>query len=163
MYICILSALGMAKVKKVAPRPHLVKSKTVLDDETVQAILRNRYEVMARYARTAERAYRQELAQMRNIGLCKRFLLKRRVRKWFGGACSSAYIPQRQQRFAEMYDDSQTLRIYLDLQDGLSAIRERSNRSREQLRSQLQEWCRRAEHSGINPLKEFSVRLRRYT
>ncbi|BDC43775.1 aminotransferase [Paraburkholderia terrae] len=163
MYICILSSLGLAKVKKVAPTPHLVKSKTVLDDDTVQAILRNRYEVMARYARTVERAYRQELDHMRHIGLFERFLLKRGVRKWFGGACVGAHSHRRQQRLAEMYDGSQTLRIYLDLHDGLLAIWERSNRSREQLRSQLQEWCRRAEHSGINPLREFSVCLRQYT
>jgi stearoyl-CoA desaturase (Delta-9 desaturase) len=62
-----------------------------------------------------------------------------------------------------MYDGSQTLSIYLDLHDAMLAIWERSNRSREQLRSQLQEWCRRAEHSGINPLREFSVCLRQYT
>jgi stearoyl-CoA desaturase (delta-9 desaturase) len=34
MYIFLLSALGLAKVRKVVPRPHLVKAKTVLDDAT---------------------------------------------------------------------------------------------------------------------------------
>jgi hypothetical protein len=34
--------------------------------------------------------------------------------------------------------------------------------SREQLLSQLQEWCKRAEESGIHALQEFAVRLRRY-
>jgi len=34
--------------------------------------------------------------------------------------------------------------------------------TREQLLHQLQEWCKRAEESGIHALQEFAVRLRRY-
>jgi stearoyl-CoA desaturase (delta-9 desaturase) len=118
MYIFILSALGLAKVKKVAPRPHLVKGKTVLDDATLQAVLRNRYEVMASYTRVTERACRQE--------------------------------------------GDQTLHIYAELREELMAMWERSNVSREQLLLQLQNWCRRAELSGIDALEEFALRLRQY-
>jgi stearoyl-CoA desaturase (delta-9 desaturase) len=118
MYILILSALGLAKVRKVAPRPHLVKGKTVLDDATLQAVLRNRYEVIASYTRVAERACRQECDQQ--------------------------------------------LRIYDELREELVAMWERSNVSREQLLLQLQDWCRRAELSGIDALEEFAVRLRQY-
>jgi stearoyl-CoA desaturase (delta-9 desaturase) len=39
---------------------------------------------------------------------------------------------------------------------------ERSDVSREQLLLQLQDWCRRAELSGIDVLEEFSLRLRQY-
>ncbi|WP_341315745.1 fatty acid desaturase [Paraburkholderia sp. IMGN_8] len=161
MYICILSALGLAKVRKVAPTPHLVKGKMVLDDETVQAILRNRYEVMANYARTAERAFRQELERMGHISRHERFLLMRGVRTWFRGAYA-AQGNRWQRQLMEIYNRNQKLRTYVELRDDLSAIWERSNRSREQLLYQLQEWCRRAEHSGINALEEFSLRLRQY-
>jgi stearoyl-CoA desaturase (delta-9 desaturase) len=34
--------------------------------------------------------------------------------------------------------------------------------SRDQLVGKLQDWCRRAETSGIQPLVEFSQRLRSY-
>ena len=44
----------------------------------------------------------------------------------------------------------------------LAAVWERSNASREQLLKQLQEWCHRAEASGIRQLEEFSLRLRCY-
>jgi stearoyl-CoA desaturase (delta-9 desaturase) len=44
----------------------------------------------------------------------------------------------------------------------LRAVWERSSASREQLVRQLQDWCHRAEASGIRPLVEFSQRLRRY-
>jgi stearoyl-CoA desaturase (delta-9 desaturase) len=158
MYICILSALGLAKVRKVAPTPHLVKGKTLLDDDTVQAILRNRYEVMARYARTAEHAHRQELERMAHISHHERSLLMRGIRKGFRGAYS-AQSDRGQRQLTEMYDRNQKLRVYVELRDDLSAIWDRSNRSGEQLLEQLQEWCRRAEHSGINALEEFSLRL----
>jgi stearoyl-CoA desaturase (delta-9 desaturase) len=44
----------------------------------------------------------------------------------------------------------------------LSALVARSNASREQLVLQLEDWCRRAEESGITALREFSQQLRRY-
>jgi stearoyl-CoA desaturase (delta-9 desaturase) len=118
MYIFILSALGLAKVTKVAPRPHLVKGKTVLDDATLQAVLRNRYEVMASFTKVAKRICRQ--------------------------------------------DGDQKLRICVELRAELAAMWERSNVSREQLLLQLQDWCCRAELSGIDALEAFSLRLRQY-
>jgi stearoyl-CoA desaturase (delta-9 desaturase) len=44
----------------------------------------------------------------------------------------------------------------------LAALWERSMASRDQLLKRLQDWCRRAEASGIAPLADFSQRLRRY-
>jgi stearoyl-CoA desaturase (delta-9 desaturase) len=44
----------------------------------------------------------------------------------------------------------------------LAALWERSSASRGELVSHLQDWCRRAEESGIAPLREFSIRLRSY-
>ena len=44
----------------------------------------------------------------------------------------------------------------------LMTLWERSPLSREQLVRRLQDWCRRAETSGIRPLAEFSQRLRCY-
>jgi stearoyl-CoA desaturase (delta-9 desaturase) len=44
----------------------------------------------------------------------------------------------------------------------LAAIWGRSAATRDQLVRQLQDWCQRAEASGIRPLAEFSERLRSY-
>jgi stearoyl-CoA desaturase (delta-9 desaturase) len=44
----------------------------------------------------------------------------------------------------------------------LAALWGRSTATREQLVKQLQDWCGRAETSGIRPLMEFSQRLRSY-
>jgi stearoyl-CoA desaturase (delta-9 desaturase) len=44
----------------------------------------------------------------------------------------------------------------------LASLWARSTASKEQLLQQLQDWCRRAELSGIAPLQQFSRTLRGY-
>jgi stearoyl-CoA desaturase (delta-9 desaturase) len=44
----------------------------------------------------------------------------------------------------------------------LAEVWGRSTLSKEQLVSMLQDWCQRAEASGIEALREFSLRLKSY-
>lgn len=44
----------------------------------------------------------------------------------------------------------------------LAALWQRSTATQEELIARLQDWCRRAEASGIRQLEEFSLRLRSY-
>ena len=44
----------------------------------------------------------------------------------------------------------------------LAALWGRSTESSEQLLARLQDWCHRAEASGIAPLAQFSLQLKRY-
>ena len=161
MYIRFLSAVGLAKIRKIAPTPRLVKGKVVLDNDTLQAVLRNRCEVMTSYAKAAERVYRQELEQGTRFGRREKFLRIRAFRNRFrqektgrGDACLP-HLPG-------IDEDNPKLRTCMALRDDLSAIWDRSNASREQLLLQLQEWCRCAEQSGLSALEEFSSRLRQY-
>jgi stearoyl-CoA desaturase (delta-9 desaturase) len=48
------------------------------------------------------------------------------------------------------------------MRQDLGAIWERSTASKEQLLRQLQDWCHRAETSGVASLVDFSRRLRSY-
>src|SRR3954454_22350040 len=65
LYICILAALGLATVKKVAPQPRFVEPRAV-DLHTVQAVLANRYDVLSRYAKVAKRTYAHEIERLRH-------------------------------------------------------------------------------------------------
>ncbi|MFX1761286.1 acyl-CoA desaturase [Paraburkholderia sp. A1RI-2L] len=161
MYIRMMQAVGLAKVKKVAPTPRLTKGKLVADHETLQAVLSNRYEVMARYAKAVKLAYRQELAHLKEVGEREKYKLMRGARNWFDKEESSLNEPQKRQ-LPQIFANSQKLRTYIELRNELSAIWERSSASREQLLTQLQDWCHRAEQSGIKALQEFASRLRRY-
>lgn len=161
MYIRIMSAFGLAKVKKVAPTPRLNKPKTVLDQETLQAVLSNRYEVMARYGKAVKRAYRQELVRLKELGSGEKYQLMRGARKWFHKDADGLDEPQKK-LLPEIFANSQKLQTYFQLRQDLAAIWDRSTASREQLLAQLQDWCHRAEQSGIKALQEFAMRLRRY-
>jgi len=65
-------------------------------------------------------------------------------------------------RVAEALKPSQPLQVAVSMRAELIALWERSNASKEQLVRQLQDWCRRAEASGIPSLVDFSRRLRSY-
>ena len=63
---------------------------------------------------------------------------------------------------AEALKNSKALATAVAMRDELAELWARSSASREQLLKQLQDWCHRAEASGVVPLVEFSQRLRRY-
>jgi len=161
MYIRIMSAFRLAKVKKVAPTPRLTTGKLVLDQDTLQAVLANRYEVMARYGKALKRAYRQELAHLKEVGAREKYQLMRGARSWFHKEEAGLDEPQKR-LLPQIFANSQKLKTYIDMRNELAAMWERSNASRDQLLVQLQDWCHRAEASGIKALQEFAMRLRRY-
>ncbi|NML29291.1 DesA family fatty acid desaturase [Paraburkholderia antibiotica] len=161
MYIRIMQAFRLAKVKKVAPTPRLTTGKLVLDQDTLQAVLANRYEVMARYAKAIKRAYRQELAHLKEVGAREKYQVMRGARSWFHKEEAGLNEPQKRQ-LPQIFANSQKLKTYIDMRNELASMWERSNASREQLLVQLQDWCHRAEQSGIKALQDFAMRLRRY-
>ncbi|MCC8394196.1 fatty acid desaturase [Paraburkholderia sp. MMS20-SJTR3] len=161
MYIRIMQAFRLAKVKKVAPTPRLTTGKLVLDQDTLQAVLANRYEVMARYAKAIKRAYRQELAHLKEVGAREKYQVMRGARSWLHKEEAGLNEPQKRQ-LPQIFASSQKLKTYIDMRNELASIWERSNASREQLLAQLQDWCHRAEQSGIKALQDFAMRLRRY-
>ena len=161
MYIRIMSAFRLAKVKKIAPTPRLTTGKLVLDQDTLQAVLANRYEVMARYGKALKRAYRQELAHLKEVGAREKYQVMRGARSWFHKEEAGLDEPQKRQ-LPQIFANSQKLKTYIDMRNELAAMWERSNASRDQLLIQLQDWCHRAEQSGIKALQDFAMRLRRY-
>ncbi|NDB09444.1 MAG: acyl-CoA desaturase, partial [Burkholderiaceae bacterium] len=65
-YICALRSLGLAKVKKVPPKPILSEVRPA-DDKTLEAIIANRYEIMARYSKTLKRCIANEFQHMQEF------------------------------------------------------------------------------------------------
>ncbi len=160
VYIRILSALGLAKVKKVAPAPKFDRKKVVADFETLQSVIANRYDVMAKYAKSVKRAWRDELETLVHKAKLESKFLKS-SRKLLQREPAKLEAPQRQQ-LSELFAHSKALKTMHEMRVELGAIWERSHSSREQLLQQLQDWCARAEASGVKALQEFSLRLRSY-
>jgi len=65
-------------------------------------------------------------------------------------------------RLAEALKNSKALATVVAMRQELAALWERSSASKEQLLRQLQDWCHRADASGIASLQDFSRRLRCY-
>ena len=63
MYIQIMSAVGLAKVKKTPPKPVLSDLRPA-DQSTLEAIIANRYEIMARYSKTLRSFFSNEVQHM---------------------------------------------------------------------------------------------------
>ncbi len=160
LYIRILETLHLAKVKKVAPTPKFLQGKRVADLDTLQAVIANRYDVMAKYAKTLKSTWREELTKMREKGELESGFLKS-ARKLLQREPGKLEAPQKQQ-LSELLANNKALQTIHEMRLELNAIWERSNFSREQLLAQLQDWCVRAEASGIQALQEFSWRLRSY-
>jgi len=160
LYIRSMEIVGLAKVKKVAPEPKFKEIKTVVDLETLQAVITNRYDVMAKYAKSLRRAWREEVASLREKAMFEAQMLKS-TKKLLQREPTKLEAPQ-QQQLSEVLAHSLALKTMHDMRVELGLIWERSTVSREQLVQQLQDWCVRAEASGIQTLREFSLRLRTY-
>jgi len=160
LYIRILEALGLAKVKHVAPTPHFETPKPVVGPDTLQAIIRCRYDVLATYARSLKRTYAEEIGKLRRHSPQEARALQA-VEPWLDRDDKMLHDTERE-RIAELLPKSQALQTMYAMRRELAAVWGRSTASREQLVMQLQDWCRRAEASGIRALAEFSRRLRSY-
>jgi stearoyl-CoA desaturase (delta-9 desaturase) len=158
LYIQILSALGLAKVKKVAPTPRFAEPKPTADAQTLQAVITNRYDVLSRYAKSLKRIYAQELERLGHWSSEAQTLKRFRDAMLRMQQLSEA----ERTRLGDALKQSRMLATALAMRQDLIALWERSNASKEQLVRQLQDWCRRAEASGIPSLVDFSRRLRSY-
>jgi len=158
VYISLLQALGLATVKKVAPTPRFAAAKAVCDHQNLQAVIANRYDVLARYAASVRRTYRQEMERLGHWSAEAESLKPVRRQLTRLHKVSEA----ERTRVAEALKHSKALATAVAMRDELAEIWARSSASREQLLKQLQDWCHKAEASGVVPLVEFSRRLRSY-
>ena len=160
LYISILSFFGLAKVKKVAPEPRFEREKLVADLETLQSVVANRYDVMAKYARSLRQAWAEEIAHIREKSSMEADALKA-SKQLLQREPASLEMDQKQQ-LSEIFKHSAALKTMHEMRAELAALWERSHSSSDQLLAQLRDWCARAEASGIQSLQQFSLRLRSY-
>ncbi len=160
MYITILSFFGLAKVKKIAPAPRFDREKLVADLDTLHSIVANRYDVMAKYARSLRQAWSEEVAHIREKSALEASFLKS-TKQLLQREPASLQSSQ-QQQLSEIFKHSAALKTMHEMRVELAALWERSHSSSDQLLAQLRDWCARAEASGIRSLQQFSQRLRSY-
>ncbi len=162
-YIRVLQALGLAKVRRVAPRLRLrtpVAADTLGPDQ-LQGIIAHRYEVLARYSGVIKAAVAHELKALKLRQRRGERLLLRRCRKWLVRD-AAALAPGEQAQVDRALSLAPALSTLVQMRRELTALWESSSASSEQLLTDLRAWCQRAQASGIVGLEEFALRLGRY-
>lgn len=161
MYISILSFFGLAKVKKLAPKVRQVAEKE-LDEASLQAIIANRYALVAKYARLAKKTISEEVAHLKEQAKLPQmgFHPVRRIRVWLKQDAKDTPVEEKTHLEAVLSQSPVLEKVYVMRQE-LACLWERSNLTAEQLLQHLRDWCHKAEQSGIAALQEFARRLKR--
>ncbi|ERE00241.1 MULTISPECIES: DesA family fatty acid desaturase [Chromobacteriaceae] len=158
MYIRMLEICGLAKVRKVAPQLAHDPSRPQLDLEHLQAIIANRYAIASRYARELKAECGAELAKL-SLPELPQVNLPRKMKVWLKQDAKDLPECDRDQ-LARILEQSHVLATIYNMRQELTRLWERSSLTREQLLQELQDWCARAEASGIAALQRFSQNLR---
>jgi stearoyl-CoA desaturase (delta-9 desaturase) len=158
-YIRAFELLGWAKVRKTAPQLQTGPIKPLADSKTLEAIIANRYEVMATYAKALRSACSTEMERLQAQGNNARLADFKIAKRWLhrdDALIPTAFKPQ----LASAMSESPKLAKLVAMREELRQLWTRTNVSAEQLVVDLQAWCKKAEASGIVALEEFSLRLR---
>jgi len=158
-YLRLLAAVGLARIRRVAPRVRLEPGRLRIDAETVQAVVRNRFHILKLYARTVVRPVlrgecRRALPAVRHqLKRCRR-LLTREDLPLEGAA---------RERLQQAMRHSAALATVYRLKLQLKTLWQEHGELPERRLARLRAWCPEAEQSGIEALAEFAALLRSST
>lgn len=160
MYICMMKAVGLAKVRRVAPRPQMEPGKPVVDLQTLNAVITHRYEIMAHYADLLKATCREEMAKLKNSPASKEALQP--LSQFEQKLHRSELLATDRSDLDKVIAQHGVLATLVEMRADLARIWESSSASSDKLLADLQAWCQRAQQSGIKSLEDFSLRLRQY-
>ena len=157
LYIKILSALGLAKVRKLAPRPVMKENDGApLDTDNLKAIIVNRMHVLRDYTKQVTlpvlKSEKALAAGDRALKRAKKLLVRQPV----------LLDDSAKDRLRDLLADNAALRTVHEFRERLTELWSGANVSNERLLAQLKDWCAEAEASGIKVLEDFAARLRAY-
>jgi stearoyl-CoA desaturase (delta-9 desaturase) len=155
LWIRLFNALGLAKVRWVAPRPHFERRRRDLDADTVNALFVNRMHVLRDYARRVVLPVCRELARRegRDMPVIAPKLLIRHP---------ALLAEEARRKLRELLERYEVLRRVVEFRDSLQQLWNGTSANQARAVAQLREWCRGAEASGIRALREFALALPAY-
>ena len=155
MWLTLFSALGLAQVRKVAPRALRDAPRPSVDLDTVKTVITARMDVLRNYAKTVMLpVFKAEFA--RSAGKLSRqakLLLVRHPILLDAGS---------RERLQRLLAEHSALRTVYDFRDRLAVLWSGTIGNNEHLTAHLREWIREAEASGIERLQEFARALKGY-
>jgi stearoyl-CoA desaturase (Delta-9 desaturase) len=157
LWIRLFRTLGLARVRWVAPRPHLERRRRELDADSVQALFTNRLHVLRAYARRVVLPVCRDLARREPFGALPASAPKLLIRH------PTLLAEEARSRLGELLDSYEVLRRVVEYRESLQQLWNGTGANQPRALAQLREWCRGAEASGIGALREFARRLPAYS
>lgn len=160
MYIRILSFLGLAKVKKLPPKLAMDAGKLQVDLDTVRAVVANRFQVMSNYYKSVIRPILKQEKHNHIDNKEEKKLLARAGRLLRRENCllnTRAKIS-----LSNLLEAREQLRIVYAYKQSLQNIWLKTASTQKELIDALQQWCRQAEESGLEVLRQFAQQLKGY-
>ncbi|PHQ93123.1 MAG: acyl-CoA desaturase [Pseudoalteromonas sp.] len=157
-WIRLFEMLGMAKVKKVAPKPAFEKSANQVDLDALRGIMQHRFQVMATYRKTViVPVFKQEQARAcdatRDLYARARALFHRDT---------TLIKPGQEQHLQQLTESNETLHAIYQFRLRLQDIWSQTSRNSTEMVEALEQWYHDARESGITALQEFAERLASY-
>ncbi|MBV4397614.1 fatty acid desaturase [Advenella alkanexedens] len=163
LYIKLMTYLGLAKVRKVAPKLKLEKS-TQVTEKTLQGVITHRYEIMTRYADLLKKTAQAEIDRLKGVKdslSAQQAALLKTVADRITQA-EQSLKPTEKEELEQALSQNKVLATLVNMRDELTRVWASSTASSEQLLQDLQVWCQQARQSGIKSLEQFALRLQRY-
>jgi stearoyl-CoA desaturase (delta-9 desaturase) len=160
LYIRLLAVLRLARIRRLAPKPVLLRDKSKIDMDTLRAIIPSRMHVMAQYAKRVTLPVLKE--QVKGAADASYRRLLKQVRKAL--IRDESRIDEKEKsRLQCVLDQSETLKTVYEFRRRLQALWGRTYNTHEKLLQALQDWCQQADAADLPVLKEFAQCLRRYS
>jgi fatty-acid desaturase len=159
VWIKLFRALGLAKVLSTGPIVERVPGKSVIDMDTVWALLNDRFRVMAKYAEgvvhpLVEQEYHRADAATRALIKRAKSLLVRE---------ETLLDAEHHADITKLVDRIPMLKTIYDLRRQLLAVWAKRGGDAEELMAAFKQWCLDAEATGIQVLRDFVVEMKSYT
>lgn len=158
MLIRLMQFFGLAKPKRVAPKAKLIPGKASVDGDTLKAIITNRFQLMAHYSKNVIVPVLRD--ERHRAGEASRSLL-RRVRTLLIRE-PSLVNEESKQHLESVLEKHHSLSVVYQFRLKLQNIWARSTATQKELVDALQEWCKQAEASGIEALRDFVKHVKAY-
>jgi stearoyl-CoA desaturase (delta-9 desaturase) len=159
LYIRVLEMLGLAKVRRVAPKTSFAAELGVVDMEMLGAVVANRFHVLKLYGSQVIAPVLSAQARLADSGLGRKQWRRLKLRLV---SENPAVESAASHGLAATLEANHTLRTIYDFKQRLKDVWTQRSRDQAELLGRLQAWCAEAEASGIAALREFSLQLRGY-
>jgi stearoyl-CoA desaturase (Delta-9 desaturase) len=156
LFICLLRALGLARVSTLAPSPHVTFGSEGIDGKTVKALFTNRMHVLRDYRRRVIRPVFRELAKHEKAPPLRSNASRLLIRH-------PALLDDRgRQQLHELLERYEALRGVVEFRDRLQRIWDETSASHGRALEELRQLCSEAEGSPILALRRFARHLATY-